>query len=159
MPWIHDSAVVLGDVQLGERVSIWPAAVIRAEFEPVVIGADSNVQDGTVIHVDYGFGVTVGARVTIGHRAIVHGATVEDESLIGMGAILLNGVRVGTGSVIGAGAVCRQGMRIPPHSLVLGVPGKVVRETTPEEREGIKRSAETYVRLSEEHRAGKHRRA
>ncbi|MEP6691437.1 MAG: gamma carbonic anhydrase family protein [Gemmatimonadaceae bacterium] len=154
--FVHPSAVILGDVRLGERVSVWPTAVIRAEYEPVTVGAESNVQDGVVIHVDAGFPATIGERVTIGHRAIVHGATVESECLVGMGAILLNGVRVGTGSVIGAGAVCRQGMQIPAHSLVLGVPAKVVRQTTEDERAGILRSAETYVSLAAGHREGRY---
>jgi carbonic anhydrase/acetyltransferase-like protein (isoleucine patch superfamily) len=157
-PFIHDTAVLLGDVRLGRDVSIWPHVAIRAEFEPVVIGDQSNVQDGTVIHVDAGFPATIGARVTVGHRAIVHGATVHDESLVGMGAILLNGVVVGSGSIIGAGAVCSQGMQIPEGSLVLGVPGKIVRQTTAAEREGIRNSAKIYMRLAAEHRSGKHAR-
>ena len=112
----------LGNVTLGARVSVWPTAVIRGDSDSIVIGDDSNVQDGTIIHVDHGVPTTIGNRVAIGHRAIVHGATIEDDCLIAMGAILLNGVHVGTGSIVGAGAVVREGMRIPPNSLVLGVP-------------------------------------
>ena len=152
--FIHDLAVVIGDVSLGPRVSIWPTAVLRGDSAPITIGADSNVQDGTVIHVDDGFPTTIGARVAIGHRAIVHGATVGDDCLIAMGAILLNGVTVGPGSLIGAGAVCTEGMVIPPNSLVLGVPGRVVRETTPAMRERMAKTVAAYLELQEAHRAG-----
>jgi carbonic anhydrase/acetyltransferase-like protein (isoleucine patch superfamily) len=130
--YVHPLAVVIGDVTLGARVSVWPTAVVRADTAPVVIGDESNVQDGTIVHVDAGVPATIGRRVAIGHRAIIHGATVEDDCLIAMGAILLNRVRVGSGSVVGAGAVCTEGMDIPPNSLVLGVPARVVGQTTPE---------------------------
>jgi carbonic anhydrase/acetyltransferase-like protein (isoleucine patch superfamily) len=154
MPYIHPLAVVVGDVTLGDRVSVWPTAVIRGDTAPIVIGTDSNVQDGTIVHVDHGVPTTIGARVGIGHRAIVHGATIEDDVLIGMGAILLNRVVVGTGSIIGAGAVCPEGMVVPPNSLVLGVPGRVVRETTAEERARIRKTVESYLDLQERHRRG-----
>ena len=156
--FIHPLAVVLGDVTLGERVSVWPTAVIRGDTAPIIIGSESNVQDGTVIHVDHGVPATIGARVGIGHRAIVHGATVGDDCLIGMGAILLNRVSVGAGSIVGAGAVCPEGMQIPPGSLVLGVPGRVVRQVTPAERERIAKTVRSYLELQAEHRAGKHSR-
>ncbi len=152
--FVHAQAVVLGDVTLAARVSVWPTAVIRGDSASVTIGADSNVQDGTVIHVDEGVPTIVGARVGIGHRAIVHGATVEDDCLIGMGAILLNRVRVGTGSIVGAGAVCPEGMDIPPRSVVLGVPGRVIRQTTDAERERIRRTVESYLELQELHGQG-----
>ena len=145
--YIHPAAVVCGDVTLGPRASVWPTAVLRGDTAPIVVGADSNVQDGTVIHVDPGVPATIGARVGIGHRAIVHGATVEDDCLIGMGAVLLNRVVVGTGSIVGAGAVCPEGMHVPPGSLVLGVPGRVVRATTDEERGRIRRTVESYLSL------------
>jgi carbonic anhydrase/acetyltransferase-like protein (isoleucine patch superfamily) len=150
--FIHPTAVVTGDVTLGARVSVWPTAVIRGDTDSITIGADSNVQDGTIIHVDAGLPTTIGSRVAMGHRAIVHGSTIENDVLIGMGAILLNGVHVGTGSIVGAGAVCREGMRIPPNSLVLGVPGRVVRETTAEERERIRRTVDAYVELQEQYK-------
>jgi len=152
--YIHPEAVVCGDVTLGDRVSVWPTAVVRGDTAAITIGDDSNVQDGTVVHVDHGVPTTIGRRVAIGHRAIVHGATIEDDCLIAMGAILLNRVHVGTGSIVGAGAVCREGMRIPPNSLVLGVPGRVVRETTEEERVRIRRTVESYLALQERHRGG-----
>lgn len=158
MPFIHPQAVVLGDVSLGARVSVWPTAVLRGDTAPIVIGPDTNVQDGTIIHVDHGVPATIGARVGIGHRAIIHGATIEDDCLIGMGAILLNHVHVGTGSIVGAGALCPEGMQVPPNSLVLGVPGRVVRETTGQERERIRRTVESYLELQERHRSGEFRR-
>ena len=152
--YIHPLAIVLGDVTLGPRVSVWPTAVIRGDTARVIIGDSSNVQDGTVIHVDHGVPATIGARVAIGHRAIVHGATVGDDCLIGMGAILLNRVIVGHGSIIGAGALCPEGMQVPPGSLVLGIPGKVVRHTTAEERERISKTVAAYIELQERHRRG-----
>ncbi len=154
--FIHPLAAVIGDVTLGARVSVWPTAVIRADCARISIGADSNVQDGAVLHVDQGYPMTIGARVSIGHRAVLHGATVEDDCLIAMGAILLNGVVVGAGSLVGAGAVCREGMRIPPRSVVLGVPARVARDATSEITERIRRTMESYLTLQEEYRAGKY---
>jgi len=150
--FVHPLAVVIGRVTLGARVSVWPTAVIRGDSDVIEIGDDSNVQDGTVIHADEGVPTKIGKRVGIGHRAIVHGATIEDDCLIGMGSILLNGVHVGTGSVIGAGAVCREGMQIPANSLVVGVPAMVKRQTTEEERERIRRTVQSYLELQERHR-------
>ena len=154
--FVHPDALIFGDVTLGARVSVWPAAVIRGDTGRIVVGAESNVQDGTVIHVDHGVPTTVGRRVAIGHRAIVHGSTVDDDCLIAMGAILLNGVVIGSGSIVGAGAVCREGMEVPPNSLVLGVPGRIVRETTPAERDRIARTVQSYVDLQEAHRRGEY---
>ncbi|MDQ3696758.1 MAG: gamma carbonic anhydrase family protein [Gemmatimonadota bacterium] len=154
--FIHERATVLGDVTLGARVSVWPEAVLRGDAAAIVIGDETNVQDGVIIHVDPGVPATVGRRVTIGHRAIVHGATVEDDCLIGMGAILLNHVRVGSGSIVAAGAVVPEGSSIPPNSLVIGVPGRVVRETTPDMRDRIARGVESYLALMEEHLLGGH---
>ncbi len=150
--FIHPAAVVTGDVSLAAHVSVWPMAVIRGDCDKITIGEGTNIQDGTIVHVDYGVPTTIGARVGIGHRAIIHGATIEDDCLIGMGAILLNGVHVGTGSIIGAGAVCPEGMRVPPNSLVLGVPGRRLRDTTPAERERIHKTVESYRKLKEQHR-------
>src|SRR5919107_3335108 len=121
--FIHPLAVVCGDVTLAARVSVWPTAVIRGDTASIAIGESSNVQDGTIVHVDHDVPTTIGARVAIGHRAIIHGATIEDDCLIAMGAILLNHVKVGHGSIIGAGALCTEGMVVPPNSLVIGVPG------------------------------------
>jgi carbonic anhydrase/acetyltransferase-like protein (isoleucine patch superfamily) len=150
--FIHARAFVCGDVALGARASVWPGAVIRADSAPVTIGESSNVQDGVVIHVDPGLPCSVGARVTIGHRAVVHGATVEDDCLIGIGAIVLNRVVVGKGSLVGAGAVCSEGMVIPPGSLVLGVPARVVRPVDDALRGRIAAGVAAYVALAERHR-------
>jgi carbonic anhydrase/acetyltransferase-like protein (isoleucine patch superfamily) len=155
--FIHSAAVVLGDVTLGKRVSVWPTAVLRGDSDVIVIGDDCNVQDGSVIHADEGVPTHIGNRVAIGHRAIVHGATVGDDVLIAMGAVILNGARIGTGSIIGAGAVVTEGKRIPENSLVIGVPGRVVRQTTAEERERIKKTVEAYLELSEQHRNGRYK--
>jgi len=152
--FIHPEAFVCGDVTLGPRASVWPGAVIRADSAPIIIGESSNVQDGVVIHVDPGLPCTIGARVVIGHRAVVHGATVEDDCLIAIGAIVLNRVVVGRGSLVGAGAVCSEGMVIPPNSLVLGVPAKVVRATDETLRHRIAAGVAAYEELSERHRRG-----
>src|ERR671914_1987728 len=117
----------MGDVTLGEDASIWYGAVLRGDMAPIVIGAQSNIQDGTIVHVDEGVPCTVGRRVGVGHRVILHGCTIEDDCLIGMGSIILNGARIGRGSVIAAGAVVPEGMQVPPGSLVMGVPGRIVR--------------------------------
>jgi carbonic anhydrase/acetyltransferase-like protein (isoleucine patch superfamily) len=154
MTFIHQDAVVLGDVVLGDNVSVWPTAVIRADTDRITIGADSNVQDGAVIHVDPGVPCTIGARVTIGHRAVVHGATIEDDCLIGIGAIVLNGAVIGRGSLVGAGAVVREGMVVPPNSLVLGVPAKVVKPVDDAMRARIGHGAGAYVELAARHARG-----
>lgn len=155
--YVHPAAHVIGDVTLDARVSIWPTAVLRGDSAPIVVGAESNLQDAVIVHVDRGVPCTIGARVAVGHRAIVHGATVHDDCLIGMGAILLNGVVVGSGSIVGAGAVCREGMIIPPNSLVVGVPARVIRETSDIERARIAGTVAAYLELQKEHRAGRHR--
>ena len=152
--WIHESAVVIGDVSLGEDVSVWPSAVIRGDVERIVIGARSNVQDGAVIHADPGTPTIVGEDCVIGHRAVVHGSLLEDGVLVGMGAILLNKVRVGRGSIIAAGAVVTEGTQVPPGSLVVGVPGKVVRQLSLEQQAGTRENAARYVMLKEVHRTG-----
>lgn len=153
-PFIHPTAVVLGNVHLAEDTSVWPTAVLRGDTDHITIGARSNVQDGAVIHADPGIPTVVGEDCVIGHRAIVHGATLEDGVLVGMGAILLNRVRVGAGSVIAAGAVLLEGTQVPPGSLVVGVPGKVVRELGADQRARIVDNAARYVALARTHAAG-----
>ncbi len=153
--FVHPRASVCGTVRLGEDVSVWGGAVIRGDTEQITIGAGSNIQDLTMVHADPGVPTVVGARVTVGHRAILHGCTIEDDVLIGMGAILLNRCHVGPGSIIGAGALVAEDVVIPPNSLVLGVPGKVVRGTTEAERARTARSGATYQRLAGEHRDGR----
>jgi carbonic anhydrase/acetyltransferase-like protein (isoleucine patch superfamily) len=152
--FIHETAVVIGDVHLGARASVWPTAVLRGDVDRIEVGEDSNVQDGAVLHCEEGIPCIVGKRVTIGHRAIVHGALVQDDVLIGMGAVVLNKVVVGRGSLIGAGAVVSEGTVIPPDSLVLGVPAKVVRTLNPEQRARLAEGHVSYVAMRERHRTG-----
>jgi carbonic anhydrase/acetyltransferase-like protein (isoleucine patch superfamily) len=150
MPYIHPSAVIIGDVTLGKDASVWPTAVLRGDNDSIVIGDESNVQDGAVIHVDPGKPVHVGNRVTIGHRAVIHGCTIEDDCLIGIGAIVLNFAVIGAGSVVGAGAVVLEHTVIPPGSLVLGVPGKVVKPVDDALRARTLDGAQIYVRKARE---------
>lgn len=150
--FVHDAAEVIGRVRLGAWASVWPGAVIRGDVEDIEVGDESNVQDGAVLHADEGLPCRLGNRVTIGHRACVHGCVLEDEVVVGIGAIVLNGARVGAGSVIGAGAVVPEGAEIPPGSLALGIPAKVVRPTTPEERGRFLDGAARYVEMIEVHR-------
>lgn len=151
--WVHAAATLLGDITLGEDVSIWPGAVLRGDRDVIVIGECTNVQDGAILHCDPGFPLRIGARVTIGHRAVVHGCTIEDGALIGIGAIVLNGAVVGAGSLVAAGAVVGEGQIIPPHSLVVGVPAKVLRPLSDEQRARVERGYATYVGLKELYRA------
>jgi carbonic anhydrase/acetyltransferase-like protein (isoleucine patch superfamily) len=146
------TSVVIGDVTLHAGASVWYGAVLRADCGPIVIGAGSNVQDNCTLHVDPGFPISVGERVSIGHNAVVHGATVEDDCLIGMGATVLNGAVIGAGSLVAAQALVPQGMQVPPGSLVAGVPAKVKRELTPEEREVITLNGTMYADLARAHR-------
>ncbi|MEV0265815.1 gamma carbonic anhydrase family protein [Streptomyces sp. NPDC050617] len=147
------TSVVVGDVTVAAGASLWYHSVLRADCGPIVLGADSNIQDNCTVHVDPGFPVTVGERVSVGHNAVLHGCTVEDEVLIGMGATVLNGAHIGAGSLIAAQALVPQGMRVPPGSLVAGVPAKVRRELTAEEREQIRHNAAMYLELAGAHRA------
>ncbi|HEX5566603.1 MAG TPA: gamma carbonic anhydrase family protein [Streptomyces sp.] len=146
------TAVVVGEVSLGAGASVWYNAVLRGDCDAISIGAGSNVQDNCTVHADPGFPVAVGERVSVGHNAVLHGCTVEDDVLVGMGATVLNGARVGAGSLVAAHALVPQGMEIPPGSLVAGVPARVRRELTAEEREGIRLNARTYRELSRTHR-------
>ncbi|UNO38653.1 gamma carbonic anhydrase family protein [Streptomyces sp. MST-110588] len=147
------SSVVLGEVTMAAGSSLWYNAVLRGDCGPISLGADSNVQDNASVHADPGFPVTIGARVTVGHNAVVHGCTVEDDCLIGMGATVLNGAVIGAGSLVAAQALVPQGMRVPPGSLVAGVPAKVRRPLTDEERDHVKLNAEGYLLLAREHSA------
>jgi carbonic anhydrase/acetyltransferase-like protein (isoleucine patch superfamily) len=145
-------SVVIGDVTLHAGASVWYGAVLRADFGPIVIGADSNIQDNCTLHVDPGFPITVGERVSVGHNAVLHGATVEDDCLIGMGATVLNGAVIGAGSLVAAQALVPQGMQVPPGSLVAGVPAKVKRPLTEEERQGLTLNGTFYVDLAKTHK-------
>jgi carbonic anhydrase/acetyltransferase-like protein (isoleucine patch superfamily) len=150
--WIAPGAVVTGEVTLGARASVWFQTVIRGDSAPVVVGADTNLQDGTIVHEDDGLPALVGARVTVGHRAIVHGCVIEDDCLIGMGAVLLSGARIGAGSLVGAGALVREGQQIPPGSLVVGAPARVLGPVAEAHREAIARGASHYAELAASYR-------
>ncbi|MFD5569223.1 gamma carbonic anhydrase family protein [Streptomyces cadmiisoli] len=150
--FVAPTATVIGDVTLGAGASVWYGAVVRGDVERISVGASSNVQDNCTLHADPGFPVAVGERVSIGHNAVVHGATVEDDCLIGMGATVLNGAVIGAGSLVAAQALVPQGMRVPPGSLVAGVPAKVRRELTAEEREGVTLNGTLYAELARSHR-------
>ncbi len=143
--YIDPSAQVIGDVEIGERSSIWPGAVLRGDVNPIRIGEETSVQDNCVVHVDVDDPTTIGNRVTVGHAVVLHGCTVEDGSVIGIGAIVLNRARVGRGSVVGAGCLIPEGAEVPPDSLVLGVPGKVRRQVSEEERIRFQANCANYV--------------
>jgi carbonic anhydrase/acetyltransferase-like protein (isoleucine patch superfamily) len=151
--FIARGAFVLGDVTIGEESSVWFSAVIRGDCEAVRIGRRTNIQDGSILHADPGFPCTLGDEVTVGHGAIVHGATVADRVLIGMRAVVMNGADIGEGSVVGVGAVVTEGTKIPPGSLVLGLPGKIIRQVSTEDMARIRHAAEHYVAAAKEHAA------
>jgi len=146
--WIAPNATVLGDVTLGEECSVWYGTVLRGDINRIVIGPRSNIQDNSVIHLADDLPTIVGELVTVGHKAILHACTVQDEVLVGMGAIILDGAEIGARSIIGAGALVTGGKKIPPGSLVLGSPAKVVRTLSAEEQADIRTWAEKYVALS-----------
>lgn len=158
-PVVHESAFVaptaalIGQATLGAGSSMFYGSVIRADTNSITVGEGSNIQDNVVLHADPGFPTTVGNGVSIGHGAVVHGCTVEDNCLIGMGAIVMNGAVVGAGSLVAGGAVILEGAIIPPGSLVAGVPGKVRRELTADEFESVRQNAEHYSVLAAKHRA------
>lgn len=143
--FIAETATVIGDVTIGKDSSVWYSAVLRGDAAPITIGEGTNVQDNAVIHVDVGEPTRIGKRVTIGHGAIVHAATVEDHVLIGMGAIILTGAKIGSQSIIAAGSVVPEGKQIPPRSLVMGVPGRVVRHVSDQEIAKIQAGADSYI--------------
>ena len=147
------NATILGDVTIGEESSVWFQTVLRADIHRIVIGPRSNIQDGAVIHLSDEFGTEVGELVTVGHKAILHACKVDDEVLIGMGAIILDGAEIGARSIVGAGALVTGNRQFPPGSLILGTPAKVVRTLDLEEQAGIRVWAERYVQLSREYLA------
>ena len=149
--FIAPGAVVTGTVALGERASVWYQAVVRGDGAPITIGAETNIQDGSILHVDPPFPLMIGDRVTVGHRVVLHGCRIEDECLIGIGAIVLNDARIGRHSIIGAGALVTEGMIVPPGSLVLGLPGRVVRTLDEDDAERIRANAAVYVDLAAHH--------
>ena len=149
--FVASGARLIGDVSLGEGASVWYNAVLRADGHSIRIGAGSNLQDNVSVHVDPGYPTLIGENVSVGHNAVVHGCTIGDGSLIGMGAVVLNGARIGAGCLIAGGAVVLEGSEIPDGSLVAGVPGKVRRSLTDEERAGLLRNAEHYLSHVREH--------
>jgi gamma-carbonic anhydrase len=149
--FIAGNATVVGDVHLGEDSSVWYQSVLRGDINRIVIGRGSNIQDGAVVHLADEFGVEVGEFVTVGHKAILHACKVEDEVLVGMGAVILDGAEIGARSIIGAGALVTGGKKFPPGSMILGSPAKVVRSLTAEEQGSIRTWAERYVQLSREY--------
>ena len=151
--WVAPGAVVVGAVTLGDQASVWYGAVLRGDTEPISVGDRTNVQDGAVLHADPGHPARVGADCVVGHKAILHGCTVEDGCLIGMNATVLNGARIGAGSVVGAGAVVPEGREFPPRSLILGIPAKRVGDVSDEQLADIGRGARGYVERAAAHRA------
>jgi len=143
--YVDPSAVLIGDVTVGERSSIWPNATVRGDTDHIHIGVETNIQDGSVLHCDPRVPLTIGDRVTVGHSAMLHGCTVEDDALIGIGAIVLNQARIGKGAVVGAGSLVPEGMQVPPATLVIGVPAKPRRPVTPEEQARFAEAVEHYV--------------
>lgn len=143
--FIAEGAVVRGDVRIERNASIWYNAVLRGDVDSIAVGEGSNIQDGCVVHVDRGCPVRIGRNVTVGHGAIVHGCTIGDGTLVGMGAIILNGAVIGEGCIVGAGALVTQGKHIPAGTLVIGSPARIVRAVTPEEREHNLANAQLYI--------------
>ncbi|WP_010203259.1 gamma carbonic anhydrase family protein [Salinibacterium sp. PAMC 21357] len=151
--FLAPNATLIGQVTLGERSSIFYGAVLRADVDSITIGDGSNLQDNVTVHCDEGFPTTVGTGVSVGHGAVLHGCTVEDDCLIGMSATVLNGAVIGTGSLVAAGAVVLEGTIVPPGSLVAGVPAKVRRELSEEEIAGVRQNATHYLDISAAHQA------
>jgi carbonic anhydrase/acetyltransferase-like protein (isoleucine patch superfamily) len=149
--FVSGNATIIGKVTIGKDVGIWFGAVVRADKDQIVIGDRSNIQDNCVVHTSKGFPVIIGKNVSVGHGAILHGCTIQDNVLIGMGAIVLNGANIGEGSLIGAGAVITEGMAIPARSVVVGIPARVIKQTSDAQMEYILNNASSYSELAEEY--------
>ena len=152
--WVADSAQLMGNVVLGEGASVWFGTVVRGDTECITIGAGSNVQDASVLHADFGMPLAIGRHVTVGHQVMLHGCTIGDESLIGIGAIVLNGAKIGKNCLVGAGALVTEGKEFPDGSMIIGSPARVVRQLTPEQMEGLRRSAQHYIENARRFKAG-----
>ena len=152
--WVAPSADLIGDVRLGARASVWFGAIIRADNTPIVIGEESNFQDGAIGHSDPGVPLTIGARVTIGHQAILHGCAIADDCLVGMGAKILNGAMLEAECLVGAGALITEGKRFKQGSLIVGSPARVVRQLTDDERQALRASAAHYAEKAERYALG-----
>lgn len=157
--WVADSAQVLGNVELADDASVWFGVVIRGDTETIRIGRGSNIQDLSVLHADVGKPLTVGEDVTVGHRVMLHGCTIGDGSLIGIGAVVLNGAKIGKGCLVGANSLVTEGKEFPDGSMILGSPAQLVRQLTPERVEGLRRGAQGYVDNARRFRAGLRRMA
>jgi len=152
--WVAPSAQVIGKVVLAEDASVWFGAILRGDTETLTVGPGSNVQDGSVLHADPGYPLMLGADVTVGHQVMLHGCTVGDGSLIGIQSVVLNGAKIGKHCLVGAGSLVTEGKEFPDGSLIMGSPAKVVRQLTPEQIEGLKRSAQHYVANARRYKNG-----
>ena len=152
--WVADNAQVMGDVVIGENASVWFGTTVRGDTDTITIGAGSNIQDGSVLHADDGVPLVVGANVTVGHQVMLHGCTIGDGSLIGIGAIVLNGAKIGQHCLVGAGALVTEGKEFPDGSMILGSPARVVKNLSPEQIEGLRQSALHYQQNAERFRQG-----
>ena len=152
--WVADSAQVIGNVHLADGASVWFGAVLRGDNEPIRVGKGSNIQEGSVIHSDPGFPVTLGENVTIGHQVMLHGCTVGDGTLIGIKSVVLNGAKIGRNCIVGAGALVTEGKEFADGSMILGSPARAVRELSPEQQAGLPRIAEHYVANAKRFRTG-----
>lgn len=152
--WVAENAQVVGQVTLAEDSSVWFGTVIRGDTDTISIGRGSNIQDGSVLHADRGQPLSVGENVTVGHQVMLHGCTIGDESLIGIGAVVLNGARIGRNCLVGAGALVTEGKEFPDGSMILGSPAKVVRTLSPEQIEGLRRSAKHYIENARRFKTG-----
>ncbi|PUE46105.1 gamma carbonic anhydrase family protein [Limnohabitans sp. 2KL-1] len=152
--WVADTAQVIGAVHIAADASVWFGATLRGDNEPIQIGEGSNIQDGSVLHSDHGKPLLIGKHVTVGHMVILHGCTIGDESLIGMGAVVLNGAKIGKNCLVGAGALVTEGKEFPDGSMIVGSPAKVVRELTPEQIEGLRQSARSYMQNARRFKTG-----
>jgi carbonic anhydrase/acetyltransferase-like protein (isoleucine patch superfamily) len=148
--WVAEEGVVIGKIHMAAHSSVWPGAVLRGDNEPIVIGENSNIHEGAVLHTDLGCPLTVGKDVTVGHQAVLHGCTIEDRALIGIQAVVLNRAVIGAGSLVGAGAIVTEGKVFPPRSLILGAPAKVVRQLSDEDVARMKNGAAHYVQRQQE---------
>jgi carbonic anhydrase/acetyltransferase-like protein (isoleucine patch superfamily) len=152
--WVAENAQVIGNVVLGEGSSVWFGVTARGDTESLTVGHGSNIQDGSVLHADVGFPLTIGANVTVGHQVMLHGCTIGDESLIGIGAVVLNGAKIGRNCLVGAGSLVTEGKAFPDGSMIIGSPAKAVRQLTPEQIEGLRQSAKHYTANAERFRKG-----
>ncbi len=152
--WVADNAQVMGEVVMEAHSSVWFSSVVRGDSAKITIGEGSNVQDGSVLHADIGLPLTIGKHVTVGHMVQLHGCSIGDETLIGIGAIVLNGAKIGKNCLVGAGSLITEGKEFPDGSMILGSPAKVVRPLTPEQIEGLRRSAQHYIENADRFKAG-----